>query len=106
MAVAKDAGLDEATIAKVDDYRRSDLSSAHKVALTLADTLMTQPGELSSELASELRAHFTQDQMIEMTLDVMKWNYQKVSVALGLDAEVCPGVLTPLVWDDDGNWAR
>lgn len=106
MAVAKDAGLDEATIAKVDDYRGSDLSPAHKVALTLADTLMTQPGELSTELVAELRSHFTDDQMIEMTLDVMKWNYQKVSVALGLDAEVRPGELTPLAWDADGNWAR
>jgi len=36
----------------------------------------------------------------------MKWSYQKVPVALGLDREVSPGQLTDLVFDDDGNWVR
>ena len=37
--------------------------------------------------------HFSRDELIELTLDVMKWNYQKVPVALGVDAEVRPGEL-------------
>ena len=49
---------------------------------------------------------FNDDQIVELTLDVMKWNYQKVAVALGVDREVVPGELTDLVFDDDGNWVR
>jgi hypothetical protein len=33
----------------------------------------------------------------------MKWNYQKVSVALGTDAEVKPGELADLVFDEEGR---
>ena len=33
----------------------------------------------------------------------MKWNYQKVAVALGTDDEVTPGQLTDLVFDADGR---
>ena len=67
---------------------------------------MTQPGAISAELQASLRAHFTDEQILELTLDVMKWNYQKVSVALGVDSEVRPGELTDLVFDSDGNWVR
>jgi hypothetical protein len=36
----------------------------------------------------------------------MKWNYQKVPVALGTDPEVDPGRLSELVFDRDGHWVR
>ena len=48
----------------------------------------------------------TVERIVEHTVDVMKWNYQKISVALGTDVEVRPGELTPLVFDDDGHWVR
>ena len=67
---------------------------------------MTQPGQLASELVTALRTYFSREQLIELTLDVMKWNYQKVPVALGTDAEVHPGELTDLVFDDDGHWVH
>ena len=67
---------------------------------------MTQPGGIDPRLRDELRRHFTDDQLVELTVDVMKWNYQKVTVALGTDDEVRPGQLTDLLFDDDGNWVR
>lgn len=67
---------------------------------------MINPGEVSSELRARLRQHFAPDQIVELALDVMKWSYQKVPVALGVDREVRPGELTDLVFDDDGNWVR
>jgi len=67
---------------------------------------MTQPGSIDEHLRGELRRHFTDEQLVELTVDVMKWNYQKVPVALGLDDEVQPGELTDLVFDADGNWVR
>ena len=92
--------------AKVNHYESSDLADRHKAALRLADAMMTQPGSISDEFASQLHEHFTSDQIIELTLDVMKWNYQKVSVALGVDNEVRPGELTDLVFDEQGHWVR
>ena len=84
-------------------YQVSDLPERHKAALRLADALMTQPGDLGADLLGQLHRHFRPDEVLELTLDVMKWNYQKVSVALGLDADVAAGALTDLAFDADGN---
>lgn len=106
MAVAKQEGLDEPTIEKVKAYESSDLSERHKVALRFADAVMTQPGQISDELRSSLFVHFTREQIIEMTVDIMKWNYQKIPVALRNDVEVRQGELTPLIFDEQGNWVK
>jgi hypothetical protein len=106
LAVAGHRVLDETTAAKVERYEASDLSERHKAALRLADALMTQPGDMASSLVAQLKAHFTDAQLRELTLDVMKWNYQKVMVALRTDGEVRPDELVDLVYDDRGNWVR
>jgi hypothetical protein len=67
---------------------------------------MTQPGKVGPGLRERLHRHFTRRQIIELTIDVMKWNYQKVPVALGTDPEVDPGRLSELVFDRDGHWVR
>jgi len=103
LAVARQQGLDDTMAAKVDRYEASDLAERHKVALRLADALMTLPGSISAELQEQARQHFSVDQVLELTLDVMKWNYQKVAVALGTDHEVRPGQLTELRFDADGR---
>jgi hypothetical protein len=106
LAVAKDQGLDEDMVDKIARYEQSDLPDRYKAALRLADALMTQPGAIDATLRDELRRHFTDDQLVELTVDVMKWNYQKVPVALGTDPEVRPGELTDLVFDGRGHWVR
>jgi len=103
MVVAADAGVDEAMTAKISDFEHSDLPARHKAALRLADAMMTQPGAMSDELVAELHRHFTDDELLELTLDVMKWNYQKVPVALRLDEEPAPGRLTGLEFDEHGH---
>jgi hypothetical protein len=92
--------------AKVNGYGDTDLAEAQQAALRLADLLMTQPGQIDDDLARELRRHFTDEELVELTLDVMKWNYQKVAVALRVDVEVVPGELTDLVFDLKGHWVR
>ncbi len=67
---------------------------------------MTMPGALPDELVAQLHAEFTREQLVELTLDVMKWNYQKVSVALRTDAEIQPGELADLAFDEHGNFIR
>ena len=99
----RDAGVDETMTAKIERYEKSDLPERHKVALRFADAMMTLPGGISSELKRELHQHFTDAELLEMSLDVMKWNYQKVPVALRTDAEPVPGQITTLAFDEDGH---
>jgi len=106
LAVARDAGLDEDTIADVLAGDLDTFPHHHRLALALADALMTQPASLPDDTVAALREHFTDEQLVELTLDVMKWNAQKVPVALGTDVWLRPGELTDLIFDDDGNWVR
>lgn len=78
----------------------------HRAALALADAMMTQPSSLADEQVAALREHFTDEQLVELTLDIMKWNAQKAPVALGTDVWLQPGELTDLVFDEQGNWVR
>lgn len=103
LAVARQTGLDEAMAAKVDRHRGSDLNEKQKAALELADALMTMPGAIDDRLRFTLRAHFTHEELLELTLDVMKWSSQKIAVALGTDAEVKPGAVTDLSFDAQGQ---
>ncbi|MFN3258618.1 MAG: hypothetical protein ACE37B_23285 [Ilumatobacter sp.] len=68
--------------------------------------MIVDPAGITAELGDRLHQHFTTGQIVELALDVMKWSYQKVTVALGTDREIVPGQLTPLRFDDDGNWIR
>ena len=67
---------------------------------------MTQPGQARAGLREDLARHFTPEQVVELTLDVMKWNYQKVMVALGIDQQIVEGELSDLRFDERGEWAR
>ncbi len=102
-ATGRDAGVDETMTAKIDRYETSDPPERHKAALRFADAMMTQPGQLGSELERQLHEHFTDAELVEISLDVMKWNYQKVPVALRTDAEPTPGQLTTLEFDEHGH---
>ena len=83
-----------------------ELTGGQSAALELADAMMDDPAGVSPELRERLEAHFSTEQIVELCLDVMKWSYQKVAVALGVDREVVPGELTDLSFDADGNWIR
>ncbi|BAN00499.1 carboxymuconolactone decarboxylase family protein [Ilumatobacter coccineus] len=72
----------------------------------MADALIIDPAGVTPELRQRLHQHYSREQIIELSLDVLKWSYQKVPVALGTDREVVPGELTDLSFDADGNWIR
>lgn len=102
MAVAKQHGLEEEVVQTLFEDPES-LDNAQRAAIALADALMTQPSQIDNNTITKLRAYFTEEQQVELTLDIMKWNYQKVAVAIGVDTEVQPGKLTDLHFDDDGH---
>lgn len=99
----RDAGVDETMTAKIERFETSDLPERHKVALRFADVMMTQPAHMSRELKHQLHQHFSDAELLELSLDVMKWNYQKVPVALRTDTEPVPGQLTMLAFDQEGR---
>lgn len=82
------------------------LEPGHRAAVRLADAMMTRPDALVEADVAALRASFDLAELVELTIDVMKWNAQKAAVALGVDAEVRSGQLVDLVFDAEGNWVR
>lgn len=64
---------------------------------------MTDPAGISGELREELHRCFTIDQLVELTLDVVAWNKQKVTVALHLDRAVDTATLSTLTFDVTGH---
>jgi hypothetical protein len=103
LVVARDQGLTEQTIQHAVANDTASLTEQQRAALALADVLMTEPASLPRELAADLHRLFTPEQLIEITLDVMKWNGQKVPVALRTDDWIKEGELSDLRFDDAGN---
>lgn len=104
---ARDAGVDETMTAKVDFYESSDLDERIKVALRYVDAFVNDPNEVDGALARELARYFTPAQIVEISLDIMKWSTQKIHVALGLDTksgtDVESGAVTYFEFDADGR---
>lgn len=99
---ALDAGLDEQLAAKVDVYEASDLDEHLKAALRLTDAVIVDPRRVDPALRAQLHEHFTDEQIAELMLDIVKWSFQKVLVALQLEAPVRPG-LSVLAFDERGD---
>ncbi len=60
--------MDEAMVAKLDDYANSDLPTAHKLALRFIESWIQEKAQSVDEsFLAEMRAHFTPAQIIELT---------------------------------------
>jgi len=99
---ATEQGVDEGIVAKIARYETSDLSDAAKAALRLADALIMQPSLADDDLRADLRAHFTEAQIAELCLDVVKWSQQKYLVALRVETPPWQGLGT-LSFDEKGD---
>ena len=100
---ALEAGFDEELGAKVDDYERSDLAPRHKAALRLADAMILG-GPIDPGLRADARAHFSDAELAELLLDVVKWSVQKALVALRIEPPPNEGVLTSMSADPGGTY--
>lgn len=67
-------------------YRRLRAAHAGKAALRYADGLIWTPAHLDVDDAAEVRSRFSDDQAVELTLDVMRNARNKIAVSLGADA--------------------
>jgi alkylhydroperoxidase family enzyme len=85
----------------VIDTDAAELADHHRAALRYADAHMTDPRKVD---AAELRRWLTDQQIVELSLDVTAWSKQKVLVALELDEPVDPAAPTPLTFDAAGRF--
>ena len=96
------AGADEATFSAVDHYEDSDLPDATKAALALTDAIIWTPSAVPDEVVARVREHLTDEQAVEVVLDVIRNATNKIAVALDADAaEVTEGVQL-FTTDSDG----
>jgi len=104
LTVARQTEADRDEVERAARGDDGHLLERHRLIVALADALMTQPGQIDDRLMADLRAHFTVDQLVEITLKTMKYNTQKVSVALGTDRAVTPDRIGQVRWNLDGTY--
>jgi alkylhydroperoxidase family enzyme len=103
-ANALDAGGSEDLYSQIEQYESaSGLTEAQKAALRYVDALIWSPSRIGSDVASEVRKHFSDKQAWELTLDVMRNACNKIAVSLAADApRVAEGTERYLI-DEDGQ---
>lgn len=72
------------------------------MALGLADALMVRPGDLDDDMVAALRATYSSEQLVELTLKVLKFNTQKLNVTLGTHRWFTADDLAAARWNQDG----
>jgi alkylhydroperoxidase family enzyme len=84
---ALDAGGSETLYGDIEKFEASaQLTERHKAALRYVDALIWSPARIDDGAAAGVRAHFSDAEAAELTLDVMRNASNKVAVALGGDA--------------------
>jgi len=84
---ALDAGGTEDLYGQIEQFESADgLTDAHKAALRYVDALIWSPSQISAEVAAGVHEHFSEDQALELTWDVMRNAANKIMVSLGVDA--------------------
>ncbi len=80
------------------------MAEPHQLAVALADAVMTRPGDIDDAAVAALQAHYSADQLVELTLKVLKFNVQKVMVALGTHSWIGPDQINTVRWNQDGTY--
>lgn len=77
--------LEERVVDEIrDDWRERDLEPAQKAVLGLTDALLAGEDRLSDALRAELDAHFSPEQLVELTAGIALFmGFSKIAIALG-----------------------
>ncbi|MCV7224908.1 carboxymuconolactone decarboxylase family protein [Mycolicibacterium komossense] len=101
---ALDAGGGESLYADIERFETSELlSERHKAALRYVDALIWSPARIGADIAAGVHAHFSDDEAIELTLDVMRNATNKIAVALGGDEPRVSDGVEHYLLDADGQ---
>jgi len=85
LADARQAGVDSSVTDLIDRYESSDLPDRVKVALRITDAFISRPDLLDPGVIDQARTTFSEEQRVELLLDITKWSTQKINVATGTD---------------------
>jgi alkylhydroperoxidase family enzyme len=94
--------VDSAMENRILEYKEGQMSPRHTAALRYADAYMVDPAGISTNLVDELRQHFTEAELLQLTLELSSWNMQKVLVALEEDKPLSTEGLTAFTIDGNG----
>jgi alkylhydroperoxidase family enzyme len=84
---ALDAGGSETLYEEIERFENSvSLDARAKAALRYTDALIWSPAHLVVDAAAEVRSHFSDAEVVEITFDVMRNAANKIMVSLGADA--------------------
>jgi alkylhydroperoxidase family enzyme len=73
--------------------RLEKFSAPEQVLVRLADAMSNTPADVSDDLYAELRAHFSEDALIELAADIAQENYRarwNTVFDVGSDELYCP----------------
>lgn len=96
-SLAREEGLDEATLALVDDhYLEAPLSPREKLILQHTDAIIGDPARANPDLGAALRTQLGEAGLAELTLGVgLFLGLAKVLITLGLEPEQMPVTILP-----------
>ncbi len=98
------AGGSETLYGDIERFEASaQLTDRHKAALRYVDALIWSPAHIDLGIAEAVRAHFSDAESVELTLDVMRNASNKVAVALGGDAARVENGTEQYLLDADGH---
>lgn len=88
-ALGRELGVTEAQLRAIHDFEDSDaFSPVEKLVLRYATAMTETPAEVSDELFEELRAHFEEAELVELTATVAFENFRgRFNHALGVESQ-------------------
>ena len=88
-AVGRAAGVTEAQLRALPDYRTSSrFGEQERLVLDYAVGMTVTPVEVPDTLFEELRRHFSEEQLVELTATIAWENYRaRFDHALGIEAQ-------------------
>ena len=83
--ICRNSGFSDEELLAIPRYRQSDLfSEREKVALDYAVAVMRTPVEVSDELFAQMKEHFTDEQIVEITALLTVVNLDRFNAAFGI----------------------
>ncbi len=88
-AVAKQDGLDETQVDRIEDgWESADLTGRQKAALSFADEYLAADGPMSAATKASFDAHFSASEQEELGVGLALFHgFSKVLIALGCEPE-------------------
>jgi alkylhydroperoxidase family enzyme len=103
-AVGRRQGIDAEKLAEVSDFRRSArFGEAERAALAYAEEMTRTPVDVPDDVFQELRRHFDDDQIVELTAVIA---FENLRARFNHALEIESAGLCPLPLDHPAKQAR